>query len=112
MSREGVLIMRYLYVAAAGWLGLCGPASAQAEQPFLGQVLIFAGNFCPKGWAPTDGKLLQINQNVALFSILGTTYGGDGQTTFALPNDQPILTKNGAPLTQCIAERGVYPSRD
>jgi len=109
------LATKYLHVAAAAWLGLCGSASAQAVQPFtpfIGQILIFAGNFCPRGWAPTNGTVLQINQNVALFSILGAVYGGDGQTTFALPNTQAILTKNGAPLTQCIAISGAFPSRE
>ncbi len=107
--------MKYLHVGVVVWLGLCGSASAQAVQPFvpfIGQVLIFASNFCPRGWAPTDGTVLPINQNIALFSILGAVYGGDGQTTFALPNNQSILTKNGAPLTQCIALYGAFPSRE
>ena len=56
------------------------------SDPFLGQILIFAGNYAPRGWAFCDGQLLPINQNQALFSILGTTYGGDGRTTFALPD--------------------------
>lgn len=54
--------------------------------PFIGQVIMFAGNFAPRGWAFCDGQLLQIAQNSALFSILGTTYGGDGRTTFGLPD--------------------------
>lgn len=52
----------------------------------LGQIMLFAGNFAPRGWAFCDGQLLAISQNSALFSILGTTYGGDGRTTFALPD--------------------------
>lgn len=54
--------------------------------PFLGEIRTFAGNFAPRGWALCQGQLLPISQNDALFSLLGTTYGGDGQTTFALPN--------------------------
>ncbi|WP_206082003.1 phage tail protein [Maribellus sediminis] len=54
--------------------------------PFLGQIMMFAGNFPPRGWAFCDGTLLPISSNTALFSILGTTYGGDGRTTFALPD--------------------------
>lgn len=54
--------------------------------PFLGEVRMFGFNFAPRGWALCDGQLLPINQNQALFSILGTTYGGDGRTTFALPD--------------------------
>lgn len=54
--------------------------------PFIGQIMMFAGNFAPRGWALCDGQLLSISSNSALFSILGTTYGGDGRTTFALPD--------------------------
>lgn len=60
-------------------------AMAQAE-PFIGQIMCAGFNFAPRGWARLDGALLPINQNQALFSLLGTTYGGDGRTTFALPD--------------------------
>lgn len=56
--------------------------------PFLGEIKLFAGNFQIRGWAYCDGRLLSIAQNDALYALLGTTYGGDGQTTFALPNLQ------------------------
>lgn len=56
------------------------------SEPFLGQITMFAGNFAPRSWAYCSGQLLPISQNTALFSILGTTYGGDGRTTFALPD--------------------------
>lgn len=56
--------------------------------PFVAEIRIFAGNFAPRGWATCDGQLLAISQNTALFSLLGTTYGGDGRTTFGLPNLQ------------------------
>lgn len=55
-------------------------------EPFLSEIRIFSFNFPPKGWAFCNGQFLPINQNQALFSLLGTTYGGNGQTTFALPN--------------------------
>lgn len=54
--------------------------------PFMGQIEIFSFNFAPKGWAQCNGQLLPINQNQALFSLLGTQFGGNGQTTFALPD--------------------------
>ena len=54
--------------------------------PFIGQILMFGGNFAPRGWAFCDGQLLSISANSALFAILGTTYGGDGRTTFGLPD--------------------------
>jgi len=55
-------------------------------QGFLGQIVLFAGNFAPRSWALCQGQILAIATNTALFSILGTTYGGNGQTTFALPD--------------------------
>lgn len=57
-------------------------------EPFIGQIVMFGGNFAPRGWALCNGQLLDIASNSALFSILGTTYGGDGRTTFGLPNLQ------------------------
>jgi microcystin-dependent protein len=70
-------------------------------EPFLGELKIVAFNFPPKGWAFANGQLLPINQNQALFSLLGTTYGGDGRVNFALPNVQgrtPIHVGNGFTL--------------
>jgi len=58
------------------------------SEPFVGQIQIFGFNFAPKGWAFCNGQIMSIAQNTALFSLLGTTYGGNGQTTFALPNLQ------------------------
>lgn len=66
--------------------------------PFLGEIRIVSFNYAPKGWALCNGQLLPINQNQALFSLFGTTYGGNGQTNFALPNLQgrvPIHFGNG-----------------
>ena len=56
------------------------------SEPFIAEIRIFAGNFAPRGWAFCDGQLLPIAQNTAVFSLIGTTYGGDGRTTTALPN--------------------------
>ncbi len=61
------------------------PVNASID-PFLGEIMFFAGNFPPRGWAFCDGQILAINSNQSLFSLLGTTYGGDGRTTFALPD--------------------------
>jgi len=55
-------------------------------QPFIGEIRMFGGNFAPQGWAFCDGQLLPIAENDALFALIGTTYGGDGQSTFALPD--------------------------
>ncbi len=58
------------------------------SEPFIAEIRIFAGNFAPSGWAFCNGQLLPISQNTALFSLIGTTYGGDGESTTALPNLQ------------------------
>lgn len=67
-------------------LSAISPGTASANDCFLGEVRLFAGNFTPRNWAKAEGQLLSISQNTALFSILGTTYGGDGRTTFGLPD--------------------------
>ncbi len=72
------------------------------SEPFTAEIRIFAGNFAPRGWAFCDGQLLPISQNTALFSLIGTTYGGDGRTTTALPNLQgrsPMHPGRGPGLT-------------
>jgi microcystin-dependent protein len=61
-------------------------AATNGAEPYVGEIMMFAGNFAPQGWAFCDGQLLSIAQNTALFSLHGTYYGGDGQTTFALPD--------------------------
>lgn len=106
--------------------------------PLLGQIILFAGTFVPMGWAFCEGQLMSISQNTALFSILGTTYGGDGRTTFALPDlrgrvpvgagtgpngiieqgipgDQNAAGSSGLPhlgLRYIIALQGIYPCRN
>ncbi len=71
-------------------------------EPYIGEIRAFGFNFAPVGWAPCNGQLLPIAQNTALFSILGTTYGGDGRTTFGLPNLQgcvPMAAGQGPGLS-------------
>src|SRR2546427_5052774 len=78
------------------------------SQPFMGEIKIISWNFAPKGWAFCNGQLLPINQNQALFSILGTTYGGDGRVNFALPNLQgrvPLHVGNGIILGESAGEQ-------
>jgi microcystin-dependent protein len=68
------------------------------SDPFIGEIRMFGGNFAPVGWAICNGALMAIDQNTALFTLIGTTYGGDGQTTFALPDLQgriPMHNGNG-----------------
>ena len=71
--------------------------------PFIGEIKMFAGTFAPRSWALCDGQLLSISQNDALFSLLGTIYGGDGRTTFGLPDLRgrlPVHAGSGPGLTQ------------
>jgi len=77
-------------------------AATQGDQPYIGEITMFGGNYAPRGWALCDGQLLPISQNSALFSILGTTYGGDGRSTFGLPDLRgrvPMHAGNGPGLT-------------
>ncbi len=80
------------------------------SEPFVAEIKIFAGNFAPRGWAFCNGQLLPIAQNTALFSLIGTTYGGDGRTTTALPNLQgraPMHPGRGPGLTsRRLGEKG------
>lgn len=72
-------------------------------QPYVGEIKMFAGNFAPQGWMFCDGQLLPISENETLFNLIGTTYGGDGQSTFALPDLRgrlPIHQGNGFILAE------------
>jgi len=73
------------------------------SEPYVGEIRMFAGNFAPRGWAFCDGQLLAVSQNDALFSLLGTIYGGDGRTTFGLPDLRgriPIHAGHGPGLSE------------
>lgn len=76
-------------------------------ESYLGQIQLFAFNFIAKGWAPCNGQILNIQHNEALFSLLGTQYGGDGIHNFALPKLDPA---GDAHYQICIS--GIYPPRD
>ena len=89
---------------AAALLALTGvaPVWAQASDMYIGQMALFPYTFCPRGWAEAAGQTMSIAQNTALFSLLGTTYGGDGQTTFGLPDlrgRSPVSTGQGPGLS-------------
>ena len=76
------------------------------QDPFVGQIVLYAFGFAPNGWLPCQGQILPVSQNTALFSVLGAAYGGDGNTTFALPDLRPFTPKG---LQYCIALQGVFP---
>jgi microcystin-dependent protein len=78
-------------------------------QPFIGEIRMFGGNFAPAGWALCQGQLMAIDENTALFQLLGTTYGGDGQSTFALPDLRgriPLHQGTGGGDTYTLGELG------
>jgi microcystin-dependent protein len=77
------------------------------SEPFLGQIAIYGFNFAPRGWAMCNGQILSIAQNTALFALLGTTYGGNGQTTFALPTSVRGLV---SPAMISASRRALKPS--
>lgn len=94
-----------LLAAALMGAGLATAPSASAQEPFVGELRLFGNNFCPRNWAMAQGQLLPIAQNTALFSLLGTTYGGDGRTTFALPNFEgrtPVGVGRGPGLSNYV----------
>jgi microcystin-dependent protein len=85
----------------------------RVDEALMAEIKLFAGNYPPKYWEFCQGQALPINENTALFSILGTQYGGDGMTTFNLPNLAP-LTPLGAdqiPINYVICVQGIYPQR-
>jgi microcystin-dependent protein len=86
-SAPAVLLAASVLVASFSF-GFRSPpqVAGGAADPFIGEIMLFGGNFAPEGWAFCDGQFLPIAQNQALFSILGTTYGGDGEQTFRLPD--------------------------
>jgi len=80
------------------------------SNPYIGEIRLFGSNFPPNGWANCDGALMAISQNDALFNLIGTTYGGDGQSTFALPNllgRVPVHQGNSYVMGQLGGEEGV-----
>ena len=99
--------MKKIYILAL--LLTLGLANVYSQEQYLGEIRIFAGNFAPKGWAFCNGQLLAINLNQALFSLLGTQYGGNGQTTFALP-DLRGRTSIGVGNNHVIGESGGEPT--
>jgi microcystin-dependent protein len=78
---------------------------------YLGDVRAMSFNFAPRGWAPCKGQLLPIAQNQALFALLGTAYGGDGTTNFALPSLHGVPAQDGAFLNYCICIQAQPPAR-
>jgi microcystin-dependent protein len=101
---KGSLTIIVLGIALCSAIVLIQPPDIQAE-PFIGEIKWVAFNFAPRGWALCDGQLLPINQNQALFALLGTTFGGDGRTTFALPDMRgrtPIHVGQGPGLSQYV----------
>lgn len=102
--------MHRILLAAALVLGGAMPAMAQST-PYVGQIGTFGFKYCPYGWLPANGAKVPIATYTVLFDVIGTAYGGDGTTTFAVPNLKPIVSKNLSALTTCIAYLGVYPAQ-
>ena len=80
-------------------------------EAYLASIISFAGSFAPVGWMYCDGQILSISQYTALFSLLGTTYGGDGQRTFALPKLPSLQSGGGGEISYIMCVEGIYPQR-
>jgi hypothetical protein len=84
--------------------------AAAIAQPYVSEIIFTGATFCPAGFLPADGRLLPIAEYDTLFALLGTTYGGDGESTFALPMLKVVRTASGETLLPCIAHAGIFPS--
>lgn len=109
--------MKRIVLPALTALALSGGAATAESEPLLGQIVTFAGTYCPSGWAVTNGQTMMIQFNMALFSLLGPRYGGNGTSTYALPRighmSAPNPTGGGGAtmMTSCIAQEGTFPPR-
>lgn len=105
--------LKLLALGATMAMGLNAAASAPVMaqiDPIIGQVTLFGTDWCPRGWAKANGALLPISQNAALFSLIGTTYGGNGQTNFALPDLQgraPVSYSTSLPIGAAVGSSTV-----
>mgnify|MGYP002277924942 FL=1 len=98
----------FLTVAAAL---SAGTAQAQTTPTYIGEIKTFAFLYCPENFVPLNGQLLSVAEYPSLFSLLGTTYGGDGRTTFGLPMVKPDRDAKQNQLIRCIAVAGEFPAR-
>ena len=107
MARRSLLTIGAVLMSVVG-------ASADSE-PYIGEIMVFGSNYCPRGWAAADGSLRQIQYYTALFSLVGTNFGGDGMNNFGLPKQSVIAapTASGPATTMsvCIATTGNFPAR-
>lgn len=92
------------------------PIGNDYDNNYMGEIRLFPYTYAPRGWMKCDGKLLEVARHQALFSLLGSQYGGDGRTTFGLPNLNSPLTPDGEVGKElgfyCICISGIYPSRN
>ena len=109
--------LKHAVVCSAAVIGF-GIGAAQAEESYLNEVILMASNYCPRGSVPADGQLLQISENSAVFSLMGTTFGGDSINTFGVPllnaerrNDPRPFVGAGDPIW-CMHVWATYPGRD
>lgn len=107
------MVRRFLFSLGAVMLSVTG-ASADTN-PHLGEIMVFGFNFCPSGWLPANGALQTIQSNTALFSLLGTNFGGNGSQTYGLPKQSvisaPTASVPASGMSVCIATSGIFPTR-
>ncbi|MET3211592.1 UNVERIFIED_CONTAM: microcystin-dependent protein [Paenibacillus sp. PvR008] len=103
-------VLSLLAVILVGGTAVSPKQAQAADMPYLGEITMYPYTFAPRGWLKCEGQILSIQQNTALFSLLGTNFGGDGRTTFALPD-----LRGASPVPNVdyyIATQGVFPSRE
>jgi Phage Tail Collar Domain len=112
VRKEIVMTRKMKLGCAVVILGMGAAVMPTRAQDYVGEVIFMGAVFCPVGTIPMDGQLLSIAQNKQLFSLMGTTYGGDGQTTFVVPKISGIPTQApNAPVRACMVANGIYPRR-
>jgi microcystin-dependent protein len=102
--------MYKIALAVAASLGAASPAAAVDPTHYVGEVIRIASNTCPADAVEAKGQLVPLTSNIALFSLVGTRFGGDGSTTFGLPLLKPVFANDGVRVIQCIVTMGNYPT--
>jgi microcystin-dependent protein len=107
---KNAAVLSLLAVILVGGTAVSPKQAQAADMPYLGEITMYPYTFAPRGWLKCEGQILSIQQNAALFSLLGTNFGGDGRTTFALPD-----LRGASPIPNVdyyISTQGAFPPRE
>jgi microcystin-dependent protein len=101
-------VKKVVFLSAAAVCALCSAANATSD-PYVGEMMVTAADFCPVGWLPMNGQLLQIAAYPELHAVIGNVYGGDNVSNFAAPMGSPIFSADHRQFLSCIASQGATP---